>query len=132
VQAKYSVTARSAASAPAFVAQHLYQGHPGKPSRSLLQRVNFGSMAKRYRLQLFGIWALLHSMSAGALLHGCFPVQALVDKYGVREDELRVYIHYQPSYYHLHVHFLHVKYDAGAGMAAGKAHLLNDVIGRTF
>lgn len=71
-------------------------------------------------------------MSAGAKLHGCFPVQALVDKYGVREDELRVYIHYQPSYYHLHVHFLHVKYDAGAGMAAGKAHLLNDVIGRTF
>ena len=55
-----------------------------------------------------------------------------MDKYGVREDELRVYIHYQPSYYHLHVHFLHVKYDAGAGMAAGKAHLLNDVIGRTF
>lgn len=65
-------------------------------------------------------------------MHGCFPVQALVHKYGVREDELRVYIHYQPSYYHLHVHFLHVKYDAGAGMAAGKAHLLNDVIGRTF
>ncbi|EIE20512.1 scavenger mRNA decapping enzyme, partial [Coccomyxa subellipsoidea C-169] len=41
---------------------------------------------------------------------------------------LRVYIHYQPSYYHLHVHFLHVKFDAGAGMAAGKAHLLNDII----
>ncbi|CAL8465012.1 g4547 [Coccomyxa elongata] len=54
--------------------------------------------------------------------------QALVERYGVREDELRVYIHYQPSYYHLHVHFLHVNYDAGAGMAVGKAHLLNDII----
>lgn len=56
-------------------------------------------------------------------------MQALVERYGVREDELRVYIHYQPSYYHLHVHFLHVNYDAGAGMAVGKAHLLNDIIG---
>ena len=56
-------------------------------------------------------------------------MQALVEKYGVREDELRVYIHYQPSYYHLHAHFLHVKYDVGAGMAVGKAHLLNDIIG---
>ncbi|BDA50605.1 m7GpppX diphosphatase [Coccomyxa sp. Obi] len=55
-------------------------------------------------------------------------VQALVERYGIREDELRVYIHYQPSYYHLHVHFLHVSHDAGAGMAVGKAHLLNDII----
>ena len=50
-------------------------------------------------------------------------------KYGVRPEELRIYLHYQPSYYHLHMHFLHIKCDAGAGMAAGKAHLLDDVIG---
>lgn len=52
-----------------------------------------------------------------------------MDKYGVRADELRIFVHYQPSYYHLHVHFLHTKHDAGASMAAGKAHLLDDIIG---
>lgn len=59
----------------------------------------------------------------------CALLQALVQRYGVRADELRIYLHYQPSYYHLHVHFMHTKHDAGAGMAAGKAHLLEDVIG---
>ena len=47
----------------------------------------------------------------------------------MKPEELRVYMHYQPSYYHLHMHFLHVGCDAEAGMAAGKAHLLDDVIG---
>ena len=54
-----------------------------------------------------------------------------MSRYGVAADQLRVYLHYQPSYYHLHMHFLHVKHDAGMGMAVGKAHLLSDVIGRT-
>jgi hypothetical protein len=31
--------------------------------------------------------------------------------------------------YHLHVHVAHVHMDGGQGMAAGKAHLLDDVIG---
>ena len=31
--------------------------------------------------------------------------------------------------YHLHVHVAHVRLDLGPGMAAGKAHLLDDVIG---
>lgn len=52
------------------------------------------------------------------------------DKYGVGSDQLRAYIHYHPSYYHLHVHFMHLNVDAGAGMAAGKAHLLDEVIGK--
>lgn len=54
--------------------------------------------------------------------------KAIYDKYGVATQQMRVYIHYHPSYYHLHVHFMHVNVDAGAGMAAGKAHLLDDVI----
>ncbi len=33
--------------------------------------------------------------------------------------------------YHLHVHVAHVHVDGGQGMAAGKAHLLDDVIGAT-
>lgn len=55
--------------------------------------------------------------------------QAVTKRYNIEPDQLRVYIHYQPSYYHLHVHFVHVKYDAGMGMAVGKAHFLDGIIG---
>ncbi|KAG5463158.1 MAG: scavenger mRNA decapping enzyme, partial [Olpidium bornovanus] len=45
---------------------------------------------------------------------------------GVRADELRLFLHYQPSYYHLHVHVSHYQLDAGVD--AGRAHLLDTVI----
>lgn len=54
--------------------------------------------------------------------------KAIHDKFGLSAQQLRAYIHYHPSYYHFHVHIMHVGVDAGAGMAAGKAHLLEDVI----
>ena len=57
-------------------------------------------------------------------------LQVIQDKYGIQSDQIRAYIHYHPSYYHLHVHFMHLSVDAGAGMAVGKAHLLDDVIGK--
>ncbi|CCF55939.1 hypothetical protein KAFR_0A05030 [Kazachstania africana CBS 2517] len=49
--------------------------------------------------------------------------------YGISPDELRIFIHYQPSYYHFHIHIVNVKH-AGLGnnIAAGKAILLDDVI----
>ncbi|KAJ7380952.1 hypothetical protein OS493_004542 [Desmophyllum pertusum] len=53
--------------------------------------------------------------------------EVIKEKYGVVSDQLRIYIHYQPSYYHFHVHFTHLKYDA-PGCGIGKAHLLQDVI----
>ncbi len=53
--------------------------------------------------------------------------QAIQDKYGVSADQLRIYLHYQPTYYHLHIHFNHIKSDC-AGTGAGKAHLLQEVI----
>ncbi|PFX24599.1 m7GpppX diphosphatase-like [Stylophora pistillata] len=53
--------------------------------------------------------------------------EAIRNKYGVAGDELQVYVHYQPSYYHFHVHFTHIKYSA-PGCSLGKAHLLHDVI----
>ena len=42
-------------------------------------------------------------------------------------SQLRVFVHYPPSYCHFHVHFTHVSYDA-PGSGVGKAHLLQDVI----
>ncbi|GAO50989.1 scavenger mRNA-decapping enzyme DcpS [Saitoella complicata NRRL Y-17804] len=46
----------------------------------------------------------------------------------VSPDQLRLYIHYQPSYYHFHVHVTHLEYEGGDGMAVGRAWLLDDVI----
>lgn len=51
------------------------------------------------------------------------------EKYEVPEDEFRVFIHYQPSYYHFHVHVVRVSHPGlGDGINAGKAVLLDDVI----
>ncbi len=44
-------------------------------------------------------------------------------------DMLRIFIHYQPSYYHFHIHVVNVKHPGlGDGIAVGKAILLDDVI----
>lgn len=49
--------------------------------------------------------------------------------YLVGADQLRLFIHYQPSYYHFHVHIVNIKHPGlGDGIAAGKAHLIEDVI----
>lgn len=53
--------------------------------------------------------------------------QALFDKYGIKDSQLRVYLHYQPSFYHLHVHFTYLKHDA-PGIFCEKSHLLDTVI----
>lgn len=51
------------------------------------------------------------------------------ETYGVAEDELRVFIHYQPSYYHFHIHVVRVTHPGlGDGINAGRAILLDDVI----
>jgi len=51
-------------------------------------------------------------------------------RYSVQPSQLRIYVHYQPSYYHFHVHFCHAGLNAnGPGAAVGKAHLLDDIIG---
>lgn len=45
---------------------------------------------------------------------------------GVKADQLRLYVHYQPSYYQFHVHV--VALEGERGMAVGQAHLLEDLI----
>jgi len=54
-------------------------------------------------------------------------LKAISDKYGVDAHSLKVYFHYQPSYYHLHVHFTHLQFD-GPGASVLGAHLLRTVI----
>jgi m7GpppX diphosphatase len=49
----------------------------------------------------------------------------LTQKYGVRPEHIFAYFHYQPSYYLLHVHFVHFAYDAAGSQACYRAHLLD-------
>ena len=53
--------------------------------------------------------------------------KAIQKKYGTPRSQLRIYLHYHPSYYHLHVHYSSLGYDA-PGINCGKAHLLSAVI----
>lgn len=53
--------------------------------------------------------------------------EAILQRYQVPADRLRVYLHYLPSYYHLHVHFTALGFEA-PGSAVERAHLLAEVI----
>lgn len=53
--------------------------------------------------------------------------EAILKKYGVPGTQLRIYFHYQPTFYHLHVHFTYLKHEA-PGIFCEKSHLLETVI----
>lgn len=46
------------------------------------------------------------------------------------QDQLKLYVHYQPTYYHFHIHVVHVMSEAGATQATGKAMGLDNIIGQ--
>ncbi|KIJ65761.1 hypothetical protein HYDPIDRAFT_87392, partial [Hydnomerulius pinastri MD-312] len=50
------------------------------------------------------------------------------EKWGLERGSLRMYVHYQPSYYHFHVHIVHASQAGLMGMTVGQAHLLDDII----
>lgn len=47
---------------------------------------------------------------------------------GVETDMLKFYVHYQPTYYHFHIHVVHVNCDPTGTQAVGKALGLDNVI----
>ncbi|CAK7263966.1 hypothetical protein SEPCBS119000_000751 [Sporothrix epigloea] len=47
---------------------------------------------------------------------------------GLEHDQLKLYVHYQPTYYHFHIHIVHVQLEAGATQATGKAVGLDSLI----
>lgn len=44
------------------------------------------------------------------------------------KSQLRLFVHYQPSYYHFHVHITAVAFSDAPGVVSGQAHLLDTVI----
>ncbi|RDW69381.1 hypothetical protein BP6252_08401 [Coleophoma cylindrospora] len=56
-------------------------------------------------------------------------IEATVKTYPELEaDQLKLYVHYQPTYYHFHIHIVHVALEAGATQATGKAIGLESII----
>ncbi|SPO00147.1 related to histidine triad protein member [Cephalotrichum gorgonifer] len=56
-------------------------------------------------------------------------VAATVETYPTLEaDQLKLYVHYQPTYYHLHIHIVNVAHEAGPTQATGKAVGLEGII----
>ncbi|KIN00404.1 hypothetical protein OIDMADRAFT_42320 [Oidiodendron maius Zn] len=56
-------------------------------------------------------------------------IEATVKTYPeVEEDQLKLYVHYQPTYYHFHIHIVHVALESGATQATGKAIGLEGII----
>ncbi|KAJ3070070.1 hypothetical protein HDU98_006904 [Podochytrium sp. JEL0797] len=51
-----------------------------------------------------------------------------MEMYGLAAEGLRLFVHYHPSYYHFHIHVVNCQMEPHAGMAAGQAHLLDDII----
>jgi len=54
--------------------------------------------------------------------------QAIDQKFGVPENQLRMYVHYLPTFYQLHVHINHIESYAEGGCNVGKAILLDDIV----
>ena len=46
----------------------------------------------------------------------------------LEEDQLKLYVHYQPTYYHFHIHVVNVLSDPGKTQAVGKALGLDNII----
>ncbi|KAF9496187.1 scavenger mRNA decapping enzyme [Pleurotus eryngii] len=50
------------------------------------------------------------------------------ERFGLQSDRLRMFVHYQPSYYRFHVHIVHANHVGTLGSTIGQAHLLDDII----
>ncbi|KAM5445665.1 putative 5'-(N(7)-methyl 5'-triphosphoguanosine)-[mRNA] diphosphatase [Microsporum audouinii] len=46
----------------------------------------------------------------------------------MERDQVKLYVHYQPTYYHFHIHVVNVMLDAGSTQATGKAFGLENLI----
>ncbi|SPO21964.1 related to DCS1 - non-essential hydrolase involved in mRNA decapping [Ustilago trichophora] len=57
-----------------------------------------------------------------------FEKYGLTGRDGSAEGNVRCFLHYHPSYYHLHVHILASSFTSHPGAVVGQAHLLDDVV----
>lgn len=67
-----------------------------------------------------------HLPALRALLHRGREVIERV--YGVKAEEIRVYVHYPPQFYHFHVHYQALSAKETTGSSCERAILLEDII----
>jgi len=53
-------------------------------------------------------------------------LDAIKTVYGVERDQIRVFVHYQPQFYHFHVHFTRLENEIGCAVERG--HLMGDIL----
>ena len=46
--------------------------------------------------------------------------------YGVKSDQIRVFVHYHPQFYHFHMHFTRLHNEVGSQVERG--HLISDIV----
>ncbi|WPH04683.1 Hypothetical protein R9X50_00757600 [Acrodontium crateriforme] len=95
-------------------------------------RKTIGSLHLLALVERRDIWSVrdLTKGDAAWLRHLRSTLAASTEKLypGVEKDMLKFYIHYQPTYYHFHVHIVHVNLDATGTQAVGKALGLDNII----
>jgi m7GpppX diphosphatase len=51
---------------------------------------------------------------------------AIENIYGVQRNQLRIFVHYHPQFYHFHVHFTRLENEIGCQVEKG--HLVSDIV----
>lgn len=54
--------------------------------------------------------------------------RAISERFGLKATQIKALFHYLPTFYHLHVHFVHSSQTDTVGATNGKGVLLDDVI----
>jgi m7GpppX diphosphatase len=50
---------------------------------------------------------------------------AIRSRFSVPASQIRAFVHYQPTFYHFHVHFAHISFlPSGGGVASGRGTIL--------
>jgi m7GpppX diphosphatase len=52
--------------------------------------------------------------------------KAIQTIYGIESNQIRVFVHYQPQFYHFHVHFTRLENEVGCSVERG--HLVSDIV----
>jgi m7GpppX diphosphatase len=53
-------------------------------------------------------------------------LKVLENKYALTKNKLRLFVHYQPTFYHLHIHIITTQ--STSGYSCGKVHFLDEII----
>ena len=54
-------------------------------------------------------------------------IEIILSKYGLNESNLKIYIHYEPTTYHLHIHFVNIEFTE-ANSSVEYSHEINSII----